>query len=365
MESIVLLIEGGYMEEKIKYDELTEPGGVILLKYVRGEASAEERRLVEDWLKENNEHEKELLQIARIYFAQRTQKRLADRDPLKAFNQIQSKLKKRSFNLYFRRIVAVAACFIGAFLLSVTLVDMKNFKALRLIKPQSVTVQANAGMRTNLELPDGTVVCLNSGSSITYPLPYDKDQRKVSLVGEAYFKVTHNPECPFIVGVIDDKMSVKVLGTEFNLQAYAGENKICATLVNGRIDLEIKTAKGQLSRALLPSERASYDLLSNTLNVETVNTMYDTGWMEGKLMFKDSPLPEVLKRLSYFYNVDFEVKDAIIKSYCFTGTFVNRQLPQILDYLKISSNIDYKINHVLTDDSEKITKTKVILWNKK
>ena len=89
-----------------------------------------------------------------------------------------------------------------------------------------VTVRSNPGMRTSCNLPDGTVAYLNSGSTLIYPVPYDNDKRAVTLDGEGYFKVTHDPEKPFIVNVADGKMRVKVLGTEFNLQAYLGEGQI-------------------------------------------------------------------------------------------------------------------------------------------
>lgn len=103
---------------------------------------------------------------------------------------------------------------------------------------QIVTVQANAGMRTHFNLPDGTVAYLNSGSVLSYPLHYDKKERRVTLTGEAYFKVTHNPEQPFIVSVANDRMRVKVLGTEFNLQSYNNESIVQTTLVSGAVHIE-------------------------------------------------------------------------------------------------------------------------------
>ncbi|RHJ88940.1 FecR family protein [Parabacteroides bouchesdurhonensis] len=354
------------MERDDKQNNEVGPDGTILLRYVRGIASEEEKTFVENWVEEKKENETVLLQIARIYHAQKTQKRISSRDVNNAFAKVRQKRRKHVLKLYLKKTSMVAACFIGILIVSLAITRIVDEQKLGLSKPQTIKIQANAGMRTTFDLPDGTIVYLNSGSSVTYPLPYDKDKRAVSLVGEAYFKVTHNPECPFVVSVADDRMKVKVLGTEFNLQAYAHDDIIRTTLVKGRVDIEIKTNKGETyCRHIHPSERASYDLKSQDLNVETVNTIYDTAWMEGKLMFKDNPLPEVLKRLSYFYNVTFEVKDPIIRSYCFTGTFENRQLSQILDYLKISSNIDYRINVVTTDDSKGVTRTKVILWKRK
>ena len=96
-----------------------------------------------------------------------------------------------------------------------------------------------------------------------------------------------------------------------------------------------------------------------------INTMYETAWMDGILMFKDTPLPEALKKLSYYYNVEFVIQDAEIKSYCLTGILDNRLLSQTLDYLRISSNIDYRIEDMKTDDSKGTNRTRVILWKGK
>ena len=232
--------------------------------------------------------------------------------------------------------------------------------------PQIITLQANAGVRTRFNLPDGTVVYLNSGSVLSYPMSYDQKERKVCLSGEAYFKVTHNEKQPFIVSTSGDQHRVRVLGTEFNIQAYGDENIISTTLVTGSVNLEVKNKSGNVShRTLLPSEKAICNLDKEEISVMKINTIYETAWMDGKLMFKDTPLPEALKKLSYYYNVEFVIQDAEIKSYCLTGILDNRLLSQTLDYLRISSNIDYRIEDMKTDDSKGTNRTRVILWKGK
>ena len=160
-------------------------------------------------------------------------------------------------------------------------------------------------------------------------------------------------------------MRVRVLGTEFNLHAYPEEGLIETTLVTGKVDIEARRENGTVLRQeLSPSLKATYILSSGKIDVKTVNTAYETAWIDGKLMFNNSPLPQVLRDLSYFYNVKFEVKDTLIDSYSFTGTFIDKQLSQILDYLKISSGIDYEIKQARGDDSKGIKYTVVELTNK-
>jgi len=160
-------------------------------------------------------------------------------------------------------------------------------------------------------------------------------------------------------------MRIRVLGTAFNVQAYEEEDLIHTTLVSGKVNLEIRDGQGRvLEQVLNPSEKASYDLVGGRMQIVPVNPVYETAWMDGKLMFRDTPLPDVLKRLSHFYNVRFEMQDAVLEEYRFTGTFIHRQLFEILDYLKISSNIHYRINQQTEDDSNGIKYTTVVLWKK-
>lgn len=342
-----------------------EPEGIVLLRYIRDEVSEEERIWIEAWLKADERNEKVLQQTARIYYAIHTQQRILSRDPVAAFGKVSNQIKSRSRRIWLRRIGIAAACFTGILLLSSALSFwwIQNDET---TEPQLVTVCANAGMRTHFNLPDGSVAYLNSGSILSYPFPFDKGERRVVLSGEAYFKVAHNSQQPFVVSVSDDRMQVKVLGTEFNMQAYEGDTNIGTTLISGSVLLKLRKDHKTIQEVKLsPSEKAVFDSRSGYISVQTVNTEYETAWKEGRLMFKDMPLPQVLKKLSYFYNVKFEVQDPVINSYCFTGVFENKQLFQVLEYLKISSQMDYDIRHVTADDSFKTQYTTVILKKKK
>lgn len=336
-----------------------EPDEAVLLKYIYDIASDEERQCVEDWLGGDATRENILLQLASIDYALRTKKRMESRNSLKAYSKVEKRIGLSARRYWLNRISWSVACFLGVLVLSTFISFWKENVTAG--ETQLITIQANAGMRTCFNLPDGTIAYLNSGSKLSYPLPYDKNERRVTLIGEAFFKVTHNPEQPFVVSVANDKMRVKVLGTEFNLQSYAGENIVQTTLVSGFVNIEMIRNGSVSNKKLKPSEKAIYDIHSEGVSVVTVNTDYDTAWKDGRLMFKDMPLPEVLKKLSYFYNVKFEVKDPAINNYCFTGTFDNKQLSQVLDYLRISSQIKYTINYVKSDDSLKVQHTTITL----
>lgn len=348
------------MEKEDRHINGSDPDEIVLLRYIQDISPEEEIVLVENWLNSNDGAEKVLLQVAGLDYALRTKKRIESRDPLVAYAKVEKRIRLSHRRFRMSWMYTAAACFLGILILS-TAIHLGQQKVSE-VTTQIITVQANAGMRTHFNLPDGTVAYLNSGSVLSYPLPYDSNERRVKLTGEAYFKVAHNSEQPFIVSVADDKVRVKVLGTEFNLQAYADEDNIGITLVSGSVLLEVRRNHEITQKVeLVPSEKAVFNLHSGDISVQTVNTIYDTAWKEGLLMFKDLPLPQVLKKLSYFYNVTFEVQDPVINSYCFTGTFENKQLSQVLDYLKISSQMDYRIKQVTTDDRLGAQHTTVIL----
>lgn len=337
-----------------------EPDELVLLQYIRDTISDEEKEWIDTWLRDNEYGEHLLLQLATIDHALQAKKRIESRNVTEAYYKVDKRIKTFGRRMWLKRASCAAACLLGILVMSTALSFwMVNKDS---VETQFITVQSNAGMRTQFNLPDGTVAYLNSGSVLSYPLPYDKTERRVTLKGEAYFKVAHNPEQPFIVSVADDNMRVKVLGTEFNLQSYEEGGMVQTTLVSGAVNLQMLKNGNVISSAnLKPSEKAIYDVATKIVTISTVCTEYETSWKEGRLIFKDMPMPEVLKKLAYFYNVKFDVKDPVINSFRFTGTFDNKQLSQILDYLRISSRIKYTINHVKSDDSLRVQHTTVVL----
>lgn len=351
------------MEEENIHITGSEPEEVVLLKYIHDEVSEEERAWVESWLKEEGTRNDILLQLASIDYALYTKQRIESRNSLEAYSKVEKHIRLRQTRKWINRACLIAACFVGGLLFSTAISYWMREPAKT--ERQIITVQANAGMRTSFNLPDGTVAYLNSGSVLSYPLPYDKKERRVTLTGEAYFKVARNLEQPFIVSVANDRMRVKVLGTEFNIQAYKDDDEVQTTLVSGSINIGMKQSNNVLKYQILsPSEKATYNLQSRSIDITCANVESEIAWKDGVLIFKDMALPLVMKELSYFYNVKFQVLDPVINSYRFTGTFKNRQLSQILDYLQISSHVGYSIKQMVADDSLTVQQESVLLYKK-
>lgn len=201
-------------------------------------------------------------------------------------------------------------------------------------------------MRTHFNLPDGTTVYLNSGSSLSYPSQYDNDERRVYLSGEAYFNVAHDADVPFIVSALDNKYNVRILGTEFNVQAYDNDNIVSTTLVNGSVNLEIKSSEGiVINKKLLPSEKAIFNLDTDEISVVEADTEFDTAWMDGKLMLENTSFREFASRLENHsgYTIKYDARYSNIP---ITAKFIHGEsLEEILNTIKIILSFNYKIDY--------------------
>lgn len=177
-------------------------------------------------------------------------------------------------------------------------------------------VNVPRGGEYRLTLSDGSKVQLNSMSSIRFPVQFAKDCRLVELEGEAYFEVSKTGQ-PFIVKT--KGMNIEVLGTTFNISAYANE-EYQTTLVNGSV--RVQTEDGS-NRILKPSEQACITPGSNQINVRNVDTAFYTSWIHGKINFKDQRLEDIMKTLARWYDMEVIYENEATKDLRF-GCYINR-----------------------------------------
>lgn len=220
---------------------------------------------------------------------------------------------------------------------------------------QMMEVKTNPGMTTSLTLSDGTVVFLNSESRLTYPSRFDGDVRNVTLQGEAYFEVAKNPEKKFIVST-SHQSQIEVLGTHFNVEAYEKEDRISATLVEGKIGFIFN--QGNVSKKVLmnPGQKLVYDSKDSKVQLYATTGESELAWKEGKIIFRNTPLEEGLRMLEKRYNVEFIIKNNRLKEDSFTGAFTNQRLERILEYFQLSSHIRWRYldSPDITDEKSKI-----------
>lgn len=205
----------------------------------------------------------------------------------------------------------------------------------------SLEIVAPIGSRTVVLLSDGSTVHLNYGSKLKYPQVFTGNTRGIILSGEAYFEVSHNPDQPFIVKT--GKLNVKALGTVFNVFAYADNDLVETTLVEGKVELERILSDGNAKSIgiMLPNQHARYNTITGKVTNSEVRVDKYTAWKDGKHIFENEPITSVAKKLDRMFNVEIEVAEEI-KDITYTVTFVDEPLFQILDLMALATPISYE-----------------------
>ncbi len=223
-------------------------------------------------------------------------------------------------------------------------------------------VKATYGTQSRVDLADGTIVYLNSGSALRFPATFNgQKNRNVELSGEGYFTVTKNSEQPFVVDI--HKLQIEVHGTTFNVDAYPGNSAFKIALVEGSIRLEQKADNSEIELMdMKPNQVATYNLSENKLSLKNEDdlTKY-TAWTEGKIIFSNDPVSTVLQKLGNWYNVDIEVADRKLRKYRFTGTFIDEPLEQVLNILNLTSDMRYQVIPAQKQADNSYSKRKIIL----
>lgn len=276
----------------------------------------------------------------------------------KMYEDILKKTSRgRDYFATFRRFWNVAAAILILFLLSVTVYLLKDRQDRTSFEDMVVTV--DKGQKASVTLPDGTLVWINSASSLRYGKNFSASGRNVTLEGEAYFEVAPNPEAPFTVTVGD--VSVTALGTAFNVKGYPGEPLVSAFLIEGSI--EVCSPYEHLF--VQPNEVVHYDSRDRYLQkmrVDDIRTI--TAWRENQFVLDDHNLLEITNLLSRQYNVTFQFTDESLKNYQYTGTLGNTSLQSILQILSLTSPLSYQIQDsiiILSENKQAIKQYSTVI----
>jgi len=220
---------------------------------------------------------------------------------------------------------------------------------------------AEKGIKKQITLPDGSTAWLNSGSRISYPANFGSGKtRPVRLEGEAFFDVVKNQNKPFTIAT--DKITIKVLGTSFNVKAYPEEAKTETTLITGEIELSVNERPAE-KIIMKPNEKVevisapSTTANSNGANKQLTVTIgsvskvlvadqeyiKEASWKDNKLIFRNEPFNELAIKLERWYGVNFRLENDEIGNYRFNGTITRESLTQALHALQLIHFFNYKI----------------------
>jgi transmembrane sensor len=169
------------------------------------------------------------------------------------------------------------------------------------------TLTTRPGEHYSLLLPDGTKAWLNAGSSITYPVVFEGNERKVKVTGEVYFEVVHDAKQPFKIAVKDQL--VEDIGTHLNINAYDDESTINTTLLEG----SIKVTKGSASAILAPGQQAKIRPVGNSFQIQKVDADEAIAWKNGYFYFDRADIQTMMRQLARWYDVQVIYKGEISK----------------------------------------------------
>ncbi|MGX5816842.1 FecR family protein [Chitinophaga lutea] len=202
------------------------------------------------------------------------------------------------------------------------------------------TMRTPRGRQFQVRLPDGTQVWLNAASSIRYPTAFGKTQRQVELSGEAYFDVAPSQNAPFIVKA-GDRAAIEVLGTQFNVNAYADEKQLTATLLRGAV--RVRTADGNGQAVLAPGQQARIGNDARLNVIREADTEKATAWKAGQFNFEDTSLEEIMRQLERWYDVETVYEDDV--KHLQFGSIISRKehVESVLKLLEMTGEVSFRM----------------------
>lgn len=329
----------------------------LLLRYCKKQCTPAEKELIEAELATTDEMREYIYHLRLSLAIGDDIKTMETVDIAAGYQRTKKIIKKNRMNLFRIQIMRYAAMLTLPLLISSFVLGYLYWRQ-PIEEVQYVEVRTPSGTVTRYELPDHSVVWLNSGSHLRYIANFKSDKREVELNGEAYFEVQANPESPFYVHT-KSGMSVYVYGTRFNVNAYSDEASIETTLEEGKVNIIVPGKKSRVT--LKPGERLSYDKANYQLQKSQTDIDEKIAWKDGKLIFRNASLEDVLKRLSRHFNVDIELQNKSEKEYRYRATFKDETLSQILDYLSRATDMKWKQIKSVQQKDDTFSKNKIVV----
>lgn len=308
-------------------------------KFLRGELDTHDETKLLNWANASAENKEQFLANQKALQKNLTEspsdKTREEWAKLSARLDINKQNNHRSLVL---RKFGYAAGIVAAFIVGILIASLNPFQnKSELNIAISQTFSTPDGARSNFELPDGSMVWLNAGSQLTFST-FGTKERKVSLQGEAYFKVVHDEARPFLVST--SYGTVKDLGTSFNVKAYS-DDQFTTTVEEGLVSVLAENSTNDVQ--VNPGQQAVLKSENGKIAISNVETEIYTCWKDGILIFKKDALAEIVKKLERWYNVDiYLVQNVKLKNYRFTGTIEMETLPEVLELIRITAPINYK-----------------------
>ena len=225
---------------------------------------------------------------------------------------------------------------------SLLLISTRSLKYRDIDSPDTTevfhTLEIPRGGEYLLTLSDGTMIYLNSESTLSFPVKFQGKERKVYLTGEAYFKVAKNTEHPFVVTA--GELEVLVTGTTFGVRAYKDEKDIQTTLESGQVTVRVEGK----SVKLVPNKQVLFNKSTMGLEVRDVDVDLYLAWADGRLVYDNCPLEKILTDLGRWYNIDVFYSRDELRSYQFSLNMKkHEEFIQVLELIGKTGEVQFEV----------------------
>jgi len=334
----------------------------VIVRYLDKSIDEQDSNTLEEWLEESAENRRILHAIDRIWKSTEVKPHDSllnqlnlERDWDKVANKIQSpdkekkqarirrfaKLRKRQ--QIFSNLLKVAALVLVAFTSAFLTLQYAPQPATQYTEPVFNEIGTNAGERANVELGDGSKVMLNAASKLIVPESFSSESREVKLDGQAFFDVKPDRKRPFQIRT--NNAVVEVLGTSFDVRSYDDENEMRVVVREGTVELS-KTDDPDRRIIVNEGYKGTVSVLDGHLSVDIFrDPEFYFGWMDGRLIFKNTPIVEVFKHLERWYDVSVEydeTDEGLLKKEL-TADLKTRSIKEVLNVMQMSLDIEFSM----------------------
>ena len=311
----------------------------VLVAFLKGELDAAQAAAVEAWYDRSAANRRMLGQVYYILYVSDRINDAAGIDVERSLRQFKRRMHAgRRISLRRSAVRIAAAAVIAAVLLAGGLTTVLLSKRLA----QPVTVVTQLGERSQVVLPDGTKVWLNSSSSVEYVAPFFSRQRRVKMEGEAYFEVEHGRRAPFVVST--NGLDIEVLGTRFNIRNDDNEHRVTTVLLEGAVKA-YASGREQASVRLHPAQQLVFDTRTHAMRLtDCPSAERSINWIDGRFCFEHDTFGEIVAELKRYYNVDIRFMDNRLRDMRFSGNFrVEDGIYHIMSVLQLTYKFNYRI----------------------
>lgn len=318
----------------------------IIIKYLQGEAGETEKKQLLDWLNASEENKKQFAGMREAWLAAGDILPSGGLYAQKAHDMFMRQVaahenKKRNHSRSFRFARMAAAGVLLLLLLGGSYFAGMKRNPDELYAKEIVMNHFRMGKdsKDSIVLPDGTTVWLHAGSELFFPDTFSGKQRKVTLRGEGYFEVSPDKDKPFIVEA--GGMEVKVLGTSFDIQNYAGRKTAEVTLLTGEVEVFLPVLERTV--ALKPDQKIVWNTYTEEYTLENVDARKYISWINDRLSFNKEKLSDALFHLERWYNIDIFCDDKVNMEELLTFTVRREEKEEIFKLLGMISSVQYRI----------------------